>query len=362
MGANITDINEIIDNLKLSNPDIPDTAYWVVERSIRKNQELDLKVFVTSPKIKELSTLNIPNGLDVFYILEKGSYFSPTEGFVSNVYLNSLLYDNIFALVQIHNKDNTGLEELRKVLLKNIKNKDIILYQGNGWKVYEAEPDENISLHMNTQTLISILELYFKVETISKDIYNPSTGKSHNSQGIKINRNPGLYFYLRLSRNPNEPLNVVNRPLILIDTNGKTFPFPLDRLRSISEFFEVKYTSTLEPNKFQHESPFSDNAIEYLQRFVYNVTYLNDDEEPYSKYLYWINKDFDISLIPELFEMMDQYQITDETFGVELLMVVYFLRDDIMDVSEFIEEIRHINVPNEWNTYREMLQTLIETS
>ena len=138
----------------------------------------------------------------------------------------------------------------------------------------------------------------------------------------------------------------------IVSDTGKRYFFTHDLLMCISEYYHKYFTTKLNAHT-NNTSIQSDYALDYFQKYVYKI--VNDSNEDIN----WIENDFDVTCIMELFHLMDYYCIKYEDFGVELLFIIKTYISKIDNPIVLLKEISKITVPDEWETYRKILNSMI---
>lgn len=168
---------------------------------------------------------------------------------------------------------------------------------------------------------------------------------------ITIPKTPDLLLLKStLSRNgPKIKVPQSKENTFIISHDKHDYIFPLDILKEKSKYF-LGYTETkIGNNNNEYISEFSDEAIIYFQDYIYKKIYNYDEKLP------WLRKNFDVSIITELFEMMNYFLLNDEVYGTELLKIIYYYKDDIENLDEFMMAIREIHVSDEWSEYHKLI-------
>lgn len=140
----------------------------------------------------------------------------------------------------------------------------------------------------------------------------------------------------------------------IISNTGKSYYFNYNVLMENSEYFVRLFNNDM---KIQDKEaiPLSDYVLDYYQKYLYHII-VKDRAESMSGI--HIPDNFDLSEIMSLFHFMDYYAIKEENFGIELLIIVSSYVNRFENVDELLKEIKMITVPKDWNSYKEILNSL----
>lgn len=135
--------------------------------------------------------------------------------------------------------------------------------------------------------------------------------------------------------------------------SGKSYFFNHNMLMCASGYY-YKYFTTDMKVESKLSLLNSDYTLDYFQRFVYKIV-VNP-----RNCLNWINENFDVSHIMELFHFMDYYDIKYQEFGLELLLIVNEYILEIDSPLEFLQDIGKIKVPEDWKLYKGIVSEFIK--
>lgn len=330
--------------------DIPDDCVWISYGTTTKSKSY--KIFDVNPHVNICDLLYHENGLNILILCLVGKYMQDDKLDV-NFKFKDLLKGGKFCFVYniSSDKEFRKIEYLRKYILAKLPYEDIKLYlNATRWILKEHQGFKILFQDYNNE-----LEKYLNHCFHDK----LSTHKNEMVKNFTISRTPDLLFLnSNLSRKePELDIPIQDDNKFIIKTSNHDYIFPLDVLKEKSEFFR-KYTETkIGIKNNEYASEFSDEVIIYFQDYIYNKVY------NYDKKLPWLRKNFDINNISELFGLLDYFQINDEVYGTELLKILYYYKDEIDNLREFITEIsKSIRVPGDWKLYNEMVSNLINIS
>lgn len=350
------------------------------------------------------------NGLGVFALYMHGYYLKGTqkgERFKWEDFINVGDVKKTYCSIQ-NNFSGRELERLRKFIIKKLYerlNDEVVLFIDDNSLEYRSDT-ENLSFNFEDnsdnsdiiQRLIRILKLCFNIRYGEAEYIRNNRTKIFKTITLKFKsfvktlkyiqnyvREEGSIVEIPNGRKTNyylrNPLTKIKNPnLFTIKYRGGQLDFPVDLLTQKSEFFNTLIHTALPSNRNEYMSDYSKRAIKYFHNYVFGYdngdSYQNevlrydyknnfeDDEEdeedeyPYSFNLDWIGESFDIELIPELFEMIEDFLIVDESYGVELLIILYYVHYKIEDIRGFLNDVATIVVPDDWARYEEIFAFL----
>lgn len=132
--------------------------------------------------------------------------------------------------------------------------------------------------------------------------------------------------------------------LKFISSDDKIFYFDSSLLILKTDYFKTFFKSTLSPDKTVHKSQYNSSAITYLHNYIYEVNIKRDNNE--------IPLIFNVEDISQYFNMMGEYCIIDEKFGLELINMLNWKLYRIENPKILLEEISKISIPEKWDTYK----------
>ena len=138
--------------------------------------------------------------------------------------------------------------------------------------------------------------------------------------------------------------------LKIITSDDKTVYFDSSLLMLRTDYFKTFFKSDLVKDKTTHVSQYNYKIISYFHKYIYNISTGKDYQG--------ITIEVDISCIFDYFSIMTEYCILDEFFGLELLNVLNWKLYSVEEPKSLIEEIKNIDVPSEWKTYRGLLKDI----
>lgn len=138
--------------------------------------------------------------------------------------------------------------------------------------------------------------------------------------------------------------------LKIITSDDKTVCFDSSLLMLRTDYFKTFFKSELVKDKTTHVSQYNYKIISYFHKYIYNISTGKDYQG--------ITIEVDISCIFDYFSIMTEYCILDEFFGLELLNVLNWKLYSVEEPKSLIEEIKNIDVPSEWKTYRGLLEDI----
>lgn len=242
---------------------------------------------------------------------------------------------------------NEGLKRLRNRMLNELPYKDVVITGTTHVQVDETYP----TIYDPHEVIIKYLVKYFKAYHYKYENLD-EIGVSTTQSKCFIPTIPNLWFLNSHDTRQGSELKI-NDDIFTIETKDNKYIFPLDELKLKSKFFKTLYESEISKGTKEYKTEFSDASIRYFQDFILNKNSGNDPK------LAWIDVNFDLSTLIELFELLNYFLIEDEEYGVELLKIVYHKRNSIENLREFLDEINEIvHIPNEWSKYNMFLDRL----
>ena len=243
---------------------------------------------------------------------------------------------------------NEGLERLRNRMLNELPYKDVVITGTTYVQIDETFP----TIYDPHEIIVKYLVKYFKAKQFLNR-YIDENGVNITHAKCFIPTIPNLWFLNSHDTRQGSELKI-NDDIFTIETKDNKYIFPLGELKLKSKFFKTLYESEISKGTKEYKTEFSDASIRYFQDFILNKNSGNDPK------LAWIDVNFDLSTLIELFELLNYFLIEDEEYGVELLKIVYHKRNSIENLREFLDEINEIvHIPNGWDKYNMYLDRLI---